>query len=123
MAYNTRYHLNWNQDGPEIQEVAEAIGQADPGSGTSGMDQQGATRHWQSIITGDNRTSWYNHEQNMAEASRNWPSLLFTLDGQGEEDDDIWRKYFRNGLVQEARAVVTYPAFNPELLRDPMERT
>ena len=43
---------------------------------------------------------WYDHELEMVDASKNHPDTLFVLDGWGEEDGDVWRKYFQRGLVQ-----------------------
>lgn len=53
------------------------------------------------------------------ELSEAFPEVLFTLQGSGEEPEDLWRTYFRNGLTQEASATVTYPDFDPALLITP----
>jgi hypothetical protein len=67
----------------------------------------------------DEPMRWYNHESDMARFSTRFPSVLFTLSGEGEESGDLWRKYFYRGQVFEARAVVTYPDFDMGLLRPP----
>lgn len=53
------------------------------------------------------------------ELSKAFPDVLFTLRGSGEEPEDLWRTYFRNGLSQEAAAAITYPEFDPNLLATP----
>lgn len=58
-------------------------------------------------------TKWYEHEEEMLAVSRKYPSVLFTLQGQGEEADDLWRKYFYDGKVQRTEAVITFPPFDP----------
>ncbi len=45
---------------------------------------------------------WYEHEVEVAELSAKHPTVLFTLNGQGEESGDVWRKYFLGGQVQYA---------------------
>jgi hypothetical protein len=59
---------------------------------------------------------WYSHEDDMKSFSRNYPTLVFTLKGEGEEAGDMWYKYFRNGKMQKAPAIVTYPDFDENLL-------
>jgi hypothetical protein len=53
---------------------------------------------------------WYTHE------SINFPNVLFTLNGEGEEPGDIWAKYFVNGKVQTAKAQLVFEEFNPSKL-------
>lgn len=59
---------------------------------------------------------WYEHEEDMLKFSKLFPDELFTLSGNGEEDTDIWRKYFKNGKCQVALASITYDEFDEKLL-------
>lgn len=59
----------------------------------------------------------YEHESELAEASREFPEVLFTLEGHGEERGDSWIKYFKNGQVNDS--ILTFSDFNPEKMRDP----
>ena len=43
---------------------------------------------------------WYEHESDMVALSKEHPDVLFIVDGSGEEHGDVWRKYFKRGLVQ-----------------------
>jgi len=46
------------------------------------------------------------------------PSIsMFTLHGEGEENEDIWDKYFLNGKCQVAKAEWTIPPFDPAKLK------
>jgi hypothetical protein len=52
---------------------------------------------------------WYDHEKDMLAMSLQFPAVTFTLEGQGEEPEDRWRKQFKNGKMREVRAVLTFP--------------
>lgn len=52
---------------------------------------------------------WYEHEEVMTEISQKFPSATFLLEGQGEEHDDQWEKYFLNGETEECYPEITWP--------------
>ena len=43
---------------------------------------------------------WYEHEDDLKKLSLLFPDVVFRVYGDGEESDDIWYKYFKNGKVQ-----------------------
>jgi len=49
---------------------------------------------------------WYEHEEDMKEFSKKYPMELFTLEGVGEEEGDMWIKWFKNGVMQESKAKI-----------------
>ncbi len=55
---------------------------------------------------------WYEHEGQMAEFSKRYPEVVFELSGEGEEGQDIWKKYFKNGKVQRCPAKIAYELFD-----------
>lgn len=61
--------------------------------------------------------TWYDHDEDCAELSKKFPEIIFGLHGEGEEKNDLWNGYYKNGLCQIARAKLTvqYPAFNPSI--------
>jgi hypothetical protein len=62
-------------------------------------------------------TRWYEHEKDIREFSKRYPSFLFILSGEGEESGDIWKKYFLNGKCQVAKAEVRCADFDPKKLK------
>ena len=57
----------------------------------------------------DEEMKWYDHEADMITLSKEFPNILFVLDGVGEEFPDAWRKWFYNGTYEESYAEVMYP--------------
>lgn len=65
----------------------------------------------------EEQTKWYDHEEHMRALSIRFPTFLFTVTGDGEEQGDQWIKYFVNGKMQEARAQITFDRFTKDKLK------
>ena len=65
----------------------------------------------------EEETKWYNHENDMREISKQFPDIIFQLNGEGEESGDIWVKYFVNGKMQTASAKITFDGFDQKKLK------
>ncbi len=63
--------------------------------------------------------SWSDHEDDLLSISRKYPDILFTLSGEGEDKGDLWKKYFKNGLVQTTHAEIIYESFDENKLGPP----
>ncbi len=61
---------------------------------------------------------WYEHEGDFKKVSKEFPHILFTLDGEGEESGDVWRKYFMGGKMQDAntKLTITHDDFDKDKL-------
>ena len=57
---------------------------------------------------------WYDEESDMLAYSKRYPGLLFIVDGQGEENTDIWRHWYFNGVMQGWRLEYSVPEDPPE---------
>lgn len=69
-------------------------------------------------LFGGESLKWYEHEEEMVELSKRYPTMVFILDGDGEEQGDIWRKFFLNGKMHEWRQEEVYrPPFDQSILR------
>lgn len=62
-------------------------------------------------------TKWYDHENYLKSFSVLHPNALFVLYGIGEDDEDMWVKYFKNGKMQVCKAQITYEDFDELKLR------
>jgi hypothetical protein len=60
--------------------------------------------------------TWYDHDKDMLKLSKEFPDILFTLDGNGEEWDDIWRAYYKNGRTYSDHALISFPDYDESYL-------
>lgn len=51
---------------------------------------------------------WYNHEDDIRTLSRLYPDIGFTLWGEGEDYDDKWVLYARDGVTTTSYATIVY---------------
>lgn len=56
----------------------------------------------------DDACKWYDYEDHMIIISRRHPTVLFVLDGFGEEGADIWRRYFRDGKKFKSETKISF---------------
>lgn len=62
---------------------------------------------------------WYNWERDMTNLSKHFPEVEFVLYGEGEEREDTWRAFFKNGKCIYQRAHIYYdPEPNSEDFED-----
>lgn len=60
--------------------------------------------------------TFYSHEEPMLALSKRHPDVICVLSGEGEEAGDIWKKYFKNGKMQECRARIEFDEYDEEKL-------
>lgn len=78
----------------------------------------GADRQFYAVHEGAEATKWYRHDEDMLNLSREFPKVLFTLHGEGEEGGDLWRTYYLDGRLQKEKAVVAYAKFDLAKLKE-----
>ena len=66
----------------------------------------------------DEMKKWYSCEEDMIQLSKLFPEIVFTIEGWGEDREDIWREYFFNGKCQYAPAQIKFAPFDTLLLHD-----
>ena len=102
MSYQTSHYLKISDDGPDIAEVAAML--TEIASGKSPEDSgYGMCQHaWEFTLEGD-PAKWHESTEHMTRVSERWPEVLFNLHGDGEDSEDLWVAYFRNGQMQMER--------------------
>ena len=116
MGYYTKYTLFVKHDDLDMQaEVLDAIQEEllYPFQCTDGIEDPDGG--WG--LSAGEACKWYEHHEDMVKLSKRYPTILFTLEGEGEESGDIWIKYFKNGKVQRANAQIVFPEFDESLLK------
>ena len=63
-----------------------------------------------------NDIKWYDHDKNMLKYSLKYPELVFQLAGYGEEFDDIWEKYYKNGQYQVCQGRIIFDEYDESKL-------
>lgn len=81
------------------------------------FDKTGSTAKTKTFATVDT-CKWYNHEADMINLSEMFPKILFQVDGDGEESDDVWRTYYLNGKSQSVEVKLTYGKVNMKKLKE-----
>ena len=51
---------------------------------------------------------WYSHDEDILELSKNFPSVIFELSGEGEDRDDNWISYYHNGEMETLHGHIVY---------------
>lgn len=65
----------------------------------------------------DERSKWYDWQDNMRALSKQFPFVTFHLHGEGEENGDIWDAHFRNGKMQLCKAQISIEPFDESKLK------
>jgi len=64
----------------------------------------------------EDECKWYNHVEHMKEVSEKNPSIVFKLQGEGEDPGDMWNKYFKNGKMQVCKVQFIFPPYDESKL-------
>lgn len=68
-------------------------------------------------VWSDGGIKWYEHSEDMEKVSKLLPDLVIQVDGEGEEVGDIWRSFWKNGKVHEAKRTVIVEEFDETKLK------
>ena len=67
---------------------------------------------WGDYLETSDSMKWYKHEDEMRIISKEFPHILFELHGNGEDTEDIWDEYYRDGKMQRCKAEIVIPPFD-----------
>ena len=71
------------------------------------------------IVTGEQEDPWYEHHEHLTVLSMDWPQVLFTLTGRGEDREEYWKTYYMGGRSKTIRAEFVFPDFDLTNLEKP----
>ena len=71
------------------------------------------------IVTGEQEDPWYEHHEHLTVLSMDWPQVLFTLTGRGEDREEYWKTYYMGGRSKTIRAEFVFPDFDLTTLEKP----
>jgi len=97
MGYYTNYDFSNNDE-----EIIEKICLVSGYGGSNGMFDS---------------VKWYTWQEDMKIVSEMFPDHLINLSGVGEEKDDQWKAYFKNGRYQICHAEITFPPYDESKLK------
>ena len=104
MGYYTDFELSVHSGGPiNLDKLAIELGEV---SGYA----------WERGLT-LTEVKWYNHDKHMEIISNRYPTTVFYLSGNGEEKEDRWQCYYKDGKSQSCEAIITYEPFDESKLK------
>jgi hypothetical protein len=111
MGYNTRYRLDVvTPESSELDKnsIIQDLVSDDEFEAKYALEEDGSS---------SGGCKWYDHEEEMRTFSMKYPTVVFLLEGDGEESGDVWRKYFMNGKCQIAQAKLVFDQFDLRKLK------
>ena len=125
MGYYTNYSLEIDKSATELTPVTGVDENGNPATvyvkRTIDLVQMeselaNACGYERATLFGDS-VKWYEHERDMRDFSKKYPDILFILSGEGEENEDVWRAYFKNGKMQKCKAIISFDPFDADKLK------
>lgn len=108
MGYLTLFKITYSEKTEEIRTYANQLSDGN-------IDNSGFYYNDEECV------KWYNFERDMLQLSNQFPDVLMTVKGEGEESDDLWIQYFKGGKCTKRKyAVITivYDEFNENNLKN-----
>jgi hypothetical protein len=83
------------------------------------LDEESASGYKLKHFVNGNADSckWYEHDEDMTALSKQFPTVMFTLKGEGEESGDLWVAYYLGGKSYRDNAEIVFPEFSEEKLK------
>lgn len=108
MGYTTYFTVSRNDGEPFTDAEAAALDEL-------GIFDSSDDENEPSSMEG--AAKWYDSFNDMKEFSRSFPGVVFKLHGEGEQNDDLWDAYFKDGKGQNCSADIIYPDYDEEKLK------
>lgn len=95
-----------------IQLVGEHIGEVKADEVMAELEkisEYGFYREGVQEIKSSDSCKWYEHEEHLKALAITYPDIGFEVKGIGEEQPDMWAKYFRGDNFHGDQAVMSFP--------------
>jgi hypothetical protein len=104
MGYYTHYTIRITDadNANQMTEIAEKLGLSEERYETSDEGTKLST---------DFDDKWYSWKEQFLRVSRVYPRVLFEVNGEGEENDDLWKARIRNGEAEVIHAKIVFDEF------------
>ena len=102
MAYMTYYHMEISDPEPSMKDLERQLAWVADKTLPGNPHYENRLAFWEGVLSGDLDASWYDHREIMQQISLEWPGVLFTLNGRGDDQDDQWVEYHIDGKVHRA---------------------
>lgn len=106
MGYYTRYELEiFKCEGNNVDEITEQT--------VDKLDEKNIINYAldENLCTYD-EAKWYDHDEDMRKISSEIRDVVYKLHGEGEENGDVWDKYYLNGKSQHCYATMVIEKFD-----------
>ena len=109
MGYETAFSLDIADEGDkdfnemisEFRNVSKKIADA--------IDEDG--------YCNNDTSDWSDYDDRLKEFSKKYPDAVFILNGDGEEEDDEWFTYYKNGKLQHCPKRIEYDEYDENKLQ------
>lgn len=113
MGYYTYFSLSMQGKEEDINKVISAA---------EALEDKDDNKDWKEgirelVTFGGIDAKWYNFEEDFIPFAKQFPDVLFIVDGSGEEEMDIWQLRIK-GDETEQHQVVMPPFTNPNLFTE-----
>jgi hypothetical protein len=105
MGYHTYYNVNLIPDDRRMEIIEDLRNTYE--SARWGLDEHGYCNQ---------DMSWYSWNEDIRKFSEKYPDVLFVVDGEGDDTEDLWISYFQNGKNQHVQARIIYDPYDPEMM-------
>lgn len=65
----------------------------------------------------ENEYTWSKQDEHMCKFSLQYPDIMFSISGEGQQTNDTWITYYKNGKMQHCPAIVTYDDYDESKLK------
>jgi hypothetical protein len=103
MGYYTHYHLEFSAPEDTYETIKEEVGRCI--TAMVGADPY----EFEDLIEMTVEWKWYDHEEDMKRIAKMFPTVYFTLEGEGEDRGDYWVKQFHDNEYYESYAEIIEP--------------